>query len=301
MLWLWGFLCAALIIIFFLIVKIYLLRKSADEIRETFKQRLSCDTNTLIDISSRDRQMRKLAAEINHSLRELRREHLRFQQGDLELKEAVTNISHDLRTPLTAICGYLDLLQQEEKSENSARYLSVIAKCTQTMKQLTDELFRYSVILTATDEKRELVDIGSVLEESLVSYYGAMQQRHITPAIQMPNKKVIRQLNRFNLSRIFGNVIGNALKYSDGDFAVSMDERGKIVFSNTAPKLTPVMVGKLFDRFYTVETGRNATGLGLFIAKLLTERMGGTISAEYRKGQLYICVDFSANSTCNDV
>ncbi|WP_353948352.1 HAMP domain-containing sensor histidine kinase [Sporolactobacillus sp. Y61] len=297
MLWLWTLSGSALITIFFLLVKIYLLRKSADEIRKAFKQRLYSDTNTLIDISSRDRKMRKLAAKINRSLRDLRLEHLRFQQGDQELKEAVTNISHDLRTPLTAICGYLDLLQQEENSENTTRYLSVIVKRTEDMKQLTEELFRYSVILSNSDEKHEIVDMGSVLEESLVSYYGAMQQREITPTVQMPKHRVKRLLSHFDISRVFANIIGNALKYSDGDFSVSMEENGKIVFSNTARELTPVMVGRLFDRFYTVETGRNATGLGLSIAKRLTEQMGGTISAEYQEGRLIICIIFSEDIT----
>ena len=105
-----------LLIIFVLLAKVWFLRKSAQEISEAFRDRLTADTNTLIDISTRDPYMRKLAADINTQLRLLRKERHRYQQGDLELKEAVTNISHDLRTPLTAINGYLDLLEREEKS-----------------------------------------------------------------------------------------------------------------------------------------------------------------------------------------
>ena len=97
-----------LLIIFVLVAKVYFLRKSAQEIAEAFRDRLTVDTNTLIDISTRDPYMRKLAADINVQLRLLRKERHRYQQGDLELKEAVTNISHDLRTPLTAINGYPD-------------------------------------------------------------------------------------------------------------------------------------------------------------------------------------------------
>lgn len=107
-----------LLIIFALSAKIYFLRKSTQEIAEAFRDRLTADTNTLIDISSRDPYMRKLASEINIQLRLLRKERHRYQQGDLELKEAVTNISHDLRTPLTAISGYLDLLEREEKQHS---------------------------------------------------------------------------------------------------------------------------------------------------------------------------------------
>ena len=89
--------------------------------------------------------MRKLANAINKELRKLRTERCRFQQGDFELKNAVTNISHDLRTPLTAICGYLELSEQEEKSESVNRYIEIIKERVDILKQLSEELFRYSV------------------------------------------------------------------------------------------------------------------------------------------------------------
>ena len=119
-----------------------------------------------------------------------------------------------------------------------------------------------------------------------------MKQRNMTPVIVMPEHPVSRFLDPAGVSRIFGNIISNALKYSDGDLQVTLEESGKIIFSNEARGLTPVRVGRLFDRFYTVETGRSSTGLGLSIAKLLTERMGGTISAEYVDSRLFIIVCF---------
>lgn len=130
-----------LLVIFVLAAKVYFLHKSAQEISEAFRDRLAEDTNTLIDISTRDPYMRKLATDVNVQLRLLRKERHRYQQGDQELKEAVTNISHDLRTPLTAINGYLDLLEREEKSENVQRYLSQIKNRTDVLKNLTEELF----------------------------------------------------------------------------------------------------------------------------------------------------------------
>ena len=88
------------------------------------------------------------------------------------------------------------------------------------------------------------------------------------------------------INRIFSNIISNALKYSDGDLSVVMDKNGCVTFSNTAHNLNAVTVSRLFDRFYTVESSRNSTGLGLSIAKLLIERMGGTISAQYAEHKL---------------
>ncbi len=281
-----------LIIIFVLSAKVYFLRRSAREIAEAFRDRLAADTNTLIDISTRDPYIRHLASEINVQLRLLRKEHYRYSQGDRELKEAVTNISHDLRTPLTAICGYLDLLDHEEKNEAVTRYLAQIQNRVDLLKNLTEELFRYSIVSSTQELNPEQLDMVRILEESLVSFYALMQEKGIQPQLDLPSEPVWRSLDAAALSRIFSNIINNALKYSDGDFTVSMGTDGIVVFTNKASNLDSVAVGKLFDRFYTVEASRNSTGLGLSIAKLLTEQMSGTIHAKYRDNRLYIELRF---------
>ena len=155
-----------LLFLFALLAKIYFLCKSAQEITEAFRDRLTVDTNTLISISTRDRFMRKLAADINTQLRQLRKERHRYQQGDLELKEAITNISHDLRTPLTAINGYLDLLEREEMSETVRRYVLQIQNRTEVLKKLTEELFRYSIVSSLQELKPERMDMVRALEET---------------------------------------------------------------------------------------------------------------------------------------
>lgn len=278
------------VLILFLLMKIYLLKKSAKEIVTAFRERLMADTNTLIDISGSDRQMKRLASNINTELRVLRAQRQRYLQGDLELKEAVTNISHDLRTPLTAICGYLDLLEQEELSPAAGHYIEIIRNRTELMKSLTNELFSYSVLLAGEGSEKTEVVVNSVLEESIAAYYAAFKERGIEPDIELPEKKVIRVADRFALSRVFANLINNALKYSDGDFHIKLFENGEILFSNTASNLDEVSVGKLFDRFYTVNNAHNSTGLGLAIARMLVRQMGGEISAYYADKKLFVKV-----------
>jgi len=290
--WLWAVIGVLVCVILGLLVKLYLMRKSAREIEAEFALRLTTDTNTLIDISSRDRCMRALAGSINAQLRALRAERQRFQQGDQELKDAVTNISHDLRTPLTAICGYLDLLEREEKTETAERYLSLIGNRTEALKQLTEELFCYSVLSSTREERRENLSLRSLLEESIAAYYGAFVQQGITPEISLPEGEVERRLDRASILRIFGNIISNVLKYSEGDCVVTLREDGTVTFANRSAGLDNVTVGRLFDRFYTVETGRSSTGLGLAIAKLLTERMGGSIRAECQGDRLELILQF---------
>ena len=279
-----------LLIIFVLVAKVWFLRKSAQEITEAFRDRLTVDTNTLIDISTRDPYMRKLAADINVQLRLLRQQRHKYLNGDRELKEAVTNISHDLRTPLTAICGYLDLLEREEKSEDTARYLSLIENRVDAMKQLTEELFRYSVILSTEEMALETVHVNGVLEESIAAFYGALTSRGIQPDIRITENRIERQLNREALSRVFSNILNNALKYSDGDLEIFLHDDGELIFSNTASRLNEVQVGKLFDRFFTVEAARNSNGLGLAISKALVEQMGGDISANMLGNKLQLMI-----------
>ena len=289
--WLLVVIGILLIIIFSLVIKLFFVHKTVREIEAQFTERLMTETNTLIDISHRNKIMCGFAKRLNTELRKLRKERHRFQQGDLELKNAVTNISHDLRTPLTAISGYLDLLDNAEKSEEAERYIKVIRNRTEVLRQLTEELFCYSVVTSPEyDNDVEFVSVNSVLEESILGFYAVLQERNITPNISMPENKVFRKVNSAALSRIFSNLLNNAIKYSDGDLNITLNDTGEITFSNTASDLSEVDVKKLFDRFYTVENARKSTGLGLSISRILIEQMKGTISAQYKNGKLSICI-----------
>lgn len=280
---------AALCLLAYLLVLRHSLREAAEELDE----KLRTDTNTLISISTGDRAMQSLVTHINRQLQALRRERLRLHSGNAELTAAVTNISHDLRTPLTALCGYLDLLEQEPQTEAAARHLAVIRERTDAMRALTEELFRYSVLTATADELHtEPVCLNDVLEQSLAAAYGALSARGITPSVQLPEEKVIRPLDAAALRRVFDNILSNAAKYSDGDLAVVLAPDGEVTFSNRASALSRVEAARLFGRFYTVKSARGSTGLGLSIAKLLTEKLHGTISADYENETLRICIAF---------
>lgn len=284
-----------LIVILILSIKLYLIRKSADEMKDAFADRVKNETNTLIDISGNDAHMRSLARSINEELKSLRILRRKFRQGDLEVKDAITGVSHDLRTPLTSISGYLNLLKQEELSPKARQYLAVIEERTDALKNLTEELFDYSVF-TSSSEKADLEELclNHQLEESLSAYYIVLKGCQITPEISIPEERIMRKLNRHLLSRIFENIISNAIKYSDGDFFVTLSSDGSITFSNHASRLDAIQIGQLFNRFYTVENTKSSTGLGLHIAKLLTEQMGGTIRAEYEDGMIRVILEFNS-------
>ncbi len=280
-----------LVIIFALLLKIFYMRKAIREIKRGFSEKLYTDTNTPIMLSSHDKLVSSLANDINVELKELQKQKHCYIQGDKELKNAITNISHDLRTPLTTICGYLSLLDKEEKSEHIARQLSIIKNRTFALKQLVEELFRYTTIISDTENSvyTETV-INNVLEDCISSYYAIFKEKGITPNINLCEQKIVRSVDKTALLRIFNNVIDNAIKYSEGDLTISLFENGKIVFSNHTSDLNEIQIGKLFDRFYTVNTARKSTGLGLSIAKALIEKMDGNISADYSNNVLSIII-----------
>lgn len=282
-------LAAAIALIVVLLIKIYLLKKSAREIGDKFADILKTDTNTLVDISSRDKDMCELADSINKQLKILRKEHLQYHQGNTELKNAITNISHDLRTPLTAIAGNLYMIGKTDELSEIREYVGAIEERTEAMKQLTEELFRYSMIVSnESKEDTEEVFVNQVLAESISSFYPVLTEKGITPQIHITDTRIVRNVNRSELARVFSNLLNNAVKYSNGDLDITLSDTGEITFANTAKELSTVEVEQLFDRFYTVEVARNSTGLGLSIARTLVERMGGTITADYDNGRLTI-------------
>lgn len=292
--WTWILILILCVVILVLAIKICLMRKGAREIQEEFADRLNTGSNTLIGLSSSDKYLRSLADAINTQLRELSVQRQRFQHGDIEVKNAITNISHDIRTPLTAICGYLELLAEEDVSETAAQYIKIIENRTEKLKEMTEELFDYSVDMSKKLEvKKETVDVNRMLQESIAAFYAEFMECNITPNIRLTENQILRQADPAALSRVFENLLSNAIKYSDGDLDIVLSEKGDITFANTAADLSNIEVGRLFDRFYTIENARRSRGLGLAIAKLLIEKMQGEITAEYANGKLIIQVRLS--------
>ena len=281
-----GILGAAVL---FLAVKLILLRQDLKGLSRQIGEKLSGDTNQSLMLSGSDRSVKQLAAELDRQLKQLRELQLQYTNGDKKIKNAVTNISHDLRTPLTAISGYLELLSEQPLSDDAKRYLGVIENRTAQMRQLTEELFRYSVILSEEDAMlTETVCVNEVLEESIAGYYAALQQKNIEPQIVMPAASLYCQCSRSGLSRVFMNLLNNAMKYSTGDLVIEADDSGTIRFANHAAPIGKTQLEQLFERYYTVESAQHSTGLGLSIARTFTEQTGGSITADYADGMLSI-------------
>ena len=283
-----------LIVIIILIMKIIAMKLSIKELREGYEERADIHTNTVLTVSSRDKEILELAKTLNKTIVKLRDSYNRYEHGDQEIKSAITNISHDLRTPLTAISGYLELAQRQDSSPEMDKYLTIIKGRTEHMKKLTEELFEYSIVTGGeiTEEKQD-VNIGKLLEDCIMNYYPSLKARGIAPVIDITEEKIVRNLYPTYVERIINNLFSNALKYSSGDLEISLSDDGRLRFANSAPNLSSVDASKLFDRFFTVENARSSsTGLGLSIVKIFAERMDCGVKADYIEGKIVIVVDF---------
>ena len=291
MIWLYVVIVILFIILLFAIMKIYIMKKSMKEIAVSFSNILQSDTNTLIAITTKDKDIKKLANEINRELKKLRKQQLQYQNGNQELKRIITNISHDMRTPLTAIRGYIELLR--ENKEEQEKYLKIIDRKTNELTVLTEQLFDFSKTMDMeTKIEKEECCLNELLEEALANDYTIFKENNIEPKVEICAEKIYRNLDKHTIIRIFENILSNAGKYSNGDFKVILDKEGKITFSNKATSLDATTVQKIFDRYFTVENAKKSTGLGLSIAKQLVELNGGNISAKFINQYLIIQIEF---------
>lgn len=290
--WFYLFIIVCIITII-LVIKIIVMKNGIKEIEEKFDFVIKSDTNSLITISTNDSNLKNLAKKINLNLKKIRKLEIQYNQGNEELKRSITNISHDLRTPLTAIRGYLDLIGDNNLSKKQKDYLSYIDDKTKILITLTEQLFNFSKSLEVYKniDKQDVV-LNNILEETICTFYDLFMQNNIISRISITKEKIIKRINKDMLKRILENIISNAIKYSDEFLEIKLNKDGTIIFKNRTNNLDKTSVEKIFDRYYTVENARKSNGIGLSIAKQLVELNNGTISAKYNNGYLIIEIFF---------
>lgn len=256
------------------------------------------DTNTLLHSSNGTAD--SLIIEMNSHLQNIRilREEYRTKSHDLE--QMMTNISHDLRTPLTSAMGYMEMVRSGGLSEEeNGHALEIIENRLGRLEELINSFFEFSQMISRgkAPEKEEL-NLVSVLEEAVVHYFDDYSARGRQIMLDCSKRRIMIRSNRNMLMRVFDNLIGNSLKHGEGDLSVQVSESGglSIRFENGLSD-SEVDVGQVFDEFYTTDISRTKgnTGLGLAIAKQFTELLGGSISAETPPGRFAVTVSLPAD------
>lgn len=281
-----------IIVCLYLSIKLIILNKTIKEIENKLPFILNNNTNQLITISSNNKNLKKLVNTLNKDLKYLRKLKLEYINGNQNLVNVITNMTHDIRTPLTAIRGYLDLIETNNLNKKQKEYIKYINAKVNDLTILTEELFDYSKISNNSLDK-ENVCLNDELENIIASFYDLFKEKGINPSITITNKKIIRYINKLSFNRIIDNIIMNALKYSDEYINIKLDDNGIITFKNKTTILDRISVAKIFDRFFTVENANKSSGIGLSIARKLVELNNGKITAKLRNNELVITIVFN--------
>jgi len=255
------------------------------------------DTNTQLVTATSDKDVAALAASINAMLERNRLEHYEKIRAESALKRAVTNISHDLRTPLTAALGYLQMSARHDAApDEKERYLHIVRGRLEALSVLMNSLFEFARVIegdTVLDIKD--VNIGNILRDTLSEAYGELERKGFAVDVRLPDTPETRRCDGDALGRVLQNVIKNAHIHGREYLRVRM-EGGVIEIANKSDGLDELNTERIFERFYTADASRTSknTGLGLAIAKELTERMGGTIAASVEDGLFAVRVTIPA-------
>lgn len=260
------------------LIRFILLKKQLRKIEKQvyFKER--------INISLNDKDIEKLAETINNNMRENKQIEIDIMKREERLKQNISDIAHDLRTPLSSIMGYITLLDnctEKEKKE----YINIIQRKSEELNLLINNFYEVS-LLDNSSLKIDItsIDIVQVIMDIVISNYALIKNNKIEINNRVPEKQIKIYGEEITCKRIIQNLVSNSIKYSTGYISIELDElENEVVFTikNNVSNLKESDIEHLFERFYTVDKSRNrsGSGLGLYIVKLLLNKIGGEVKS----------------------
>lgn len=247
------------------------------------------DTNMRLTTDIDFKEVDQLVLALNEMIDRNDKLRITYQHQDEELRDIVMNLSHDIRTPLTSLDGYFQLLVETESAIERARYSEVIQGRIKSLSELLEQLFMYMKVQNGAYEVSiEPLQMNRILYDVILSYYEEFTSKNIEPKIHIPEQIIVARVNKAAFERVLHNIIKNALEHGRTfwEFLLEEDREDIIIrCRNEYGEENPLIVGELFNRFYKANTARTntSTGLGLSIAKTLVEKMEGTIGANIIK------------------
>lgn len=287
-----------------LLFYIHLLKKQLVIIRKELEATRGEDYNRQLKIALIDDDIEKMTSEINKNLDYQKMLKLEADKSKRQLKQSVSDIAHDLRTPLTVVKGNLFLLSKEENlSERGRESLRVSMEKTDALKEMVDDFFELSVLesdSSAAELKR--IDITAFIAQFVIDNESVIRQQGLTPKLIISEKSVFIMADEKLLTRICNNLLNNIIKYAKDEFAVKLldkdddgDYTAKLVFSNRISSEKELDIDRMFDRTYKGDKARpsGGAGLGLYIVRLLADKQGAKVFAKIIEDRLYIMVEFN--------
>lgn len=267
---------------------IYAMNKIKNEVLDV-QQDLT--QNQMLHLPLPDKHMKELLCSLNSLLEEIQKERKRYETQEKEFRKQIENISHDLRTPLTVILGYIKLYKNAHAEQiahdpDLTEMIITLKSKSETMKNLVTQFYDYSRINAGNYELQlNTVDVAKMLRESLMGNYQVLEHSDLKVDVMIPEHPVWVLGSESALERIFVNLLQNVSRYADTFFQIKIHEDNDsayISFINDTSLLSDEDLPHLFERFYMQDGARNqnGTGLGLTVAQSLAKEMGGVLSVE---------------------
>jgi signal transduction histidine kinase len=275
------------------LTRYYLLKKDIKSVAKQLNELNNQKTRKKIDIVYYDKDFEKLASQINDQIDLMLQAYAEKRRTENELKQAIANISHDIRTPMTSILGYIQFLELGEiPPEKRAEYMTIIKNGALRLKALLEDFFELSLIESSDYPlKMERIKLNQLLLEVSIGFYDQFHQQNMEPSIHIPREEISIIADPSAVKRVLENLILNAMKHSSGNVTIRLEKlhsSAQLVVSNSVSHLTESDIIFFFDRFYKADKTRseNSTGLGLSIAKSLMLKMDGNLTAQLEDNEL---------------
>ncbi|MBR6664445.1 MAG: HAMP domain-containing histidine kinase [Lachnospiraceae bacterium] len=290
---------AILLTIFCLGLVFWMLRmkKQLRNIKEELEATRDKSYNRQLQVDLFDRDLTDMTAELNRNLDYQKQLKVETEKAEKAIRQSVSDIAHDLRTPLTVVKGNLQMLRMEESlSEKGKQYVELCAQKADEIREMADDFFQLSLLesdLEAVELKR--MDLTEALLQFLTAREALIRTNHMEPEVIFPQKSIFVLADEKLLDRMLGNLLNNVFRHAKGDrFLIRLEEKEEtvITFANEVEAPESLHLESLFERTYRGDKARsgNGAGLGLYIVKLLAGKQKATVSAAIKENKLEISV-----------
>lgn len=287
------------ILIAFILCYVFLEKAEIKRLKKELDFIMSNDTNRILHTEFNSKELKEFVSAVNMYLSEIQKRKTEIEHKNNNLMVMMRNISHDLRTPLTSAAGYTDLILNSDLTEDEKiSKMKIVEARLKRLTELVDSFFEFSKILITNKEiELETVNLIGILEECIGNFYEDYKKENREVDFITSNNKISISTNRTMLSRIFENLISNALKYGSGNLTIEViSENADVIRISFTNRIIDkdLDTGRIFDDFYTTDISRTkgSTGLGLAIAKEFTEQLNGNIEAHIEDDKLVIDTTF---------
>ena len=297
----WKIICAVLVLVGVgLLVYIVRMKRELQNIKKELETTTRKSYNRQISVDLSDKDLVGMTTQLNKNLDYQKKLKLEAEKAEKSIRKSVSDIAHDLRTPLTVMKGNLQMLRMEETlSDKGLQYVEACMLKADEMREMADDFFQLSLLESDLEEvELRRVDMTEALLQFLVAQEAVIRTKGMEPEVIYPEKSVFVLADEKLVDRMFGNLLNNVLRHAKGNsFQIRLEETDgecAITFSNVVEAPETLNTEALFERTYRGEKARTGSGagLGLYIVKLLAQKQKAQAKARLIENKLEISVRF---------